>query len=271
MRQAIFRTAAAAVVPLVALVISAPSGTPAHAESAVRPTKETVRPVTSRPATTTSRNATRSAAFEVPGLDRDVLETALAANDCATERGLVKRPEVLTVIDYSLPSTERRLWVLDLDRQQVLYNELVSHGKNSGADRAQSFSNVSMSLESNIGLMTTAETYYGKNGYSLRMDGLEPGFNDQARPRAIVIHGADYVSEKFVRRIGRLGRSWGCPALDMAVHREVIDTIKGGSLVFGYYPDQDWLSKSDFVRCAAERGTKIAGTGTAGTTRAGKR
>lgn len=267
MHKMILRTAAAVLVPLVALVISANAFVPAHAESAVVPTKETVSsvtgtttaaPSTELPAREASNQNAISIDFEVPGLNPDVLRMAVAANDYAAERGIVRRPGILTVIDYSLPSTEKRLWVLDLDDREVLYNELTSHGKGSGGNMTESFSNVSMSLESNIGVMTTAETYYGKNGYSLRMDGHEEGFNDQARPRAIVIHGADYVSEDFIRRVGRLGRSWGCPALDRAVSRELIDTIKGGSLVFGYYPDRTWLETSEFARQATDRGVRIA-------------
>jgi hypothetical protein len=115
-----------------------------------------------------------------------------------------------------------------------------------------------MSLKSNIGLLTTAETYYGKNGYSLRLDGHEPGFNDLARERAIVIHGADYATEEFMNRMGRLGRSWGCPALDPEISREVIDTIKDGSVLFGWYPDRQWLDTSAFVTPADEAPTRMA-------------
>ena len=191
------------------------------------------------------------ATFAVPGLRPEVFELALSAARCAEAQGAVRRPDILTVIDYSLPSDQKRMWVLDLDDREVLFHELVSHGKGSGNLRTTSFSNVSMSLKSNIGLMTTAESYYGKNGYSLRMDGHEPGFNDLARERAIVIHGADYVSPEFVRQTGRLGRSWGCPAVETGVARELIDTIKGGSAVFGYYPDQQWLGSSPLLACGA--------------------
>lgn len=196
--------------------------------------------------------------FTVDGLRPEVLRTALEAHERALDRGLVKRPDILSVIDFSLPSTQRRMWVLDLSDNSVLYHERVTHGKNSGANRTESFSNVSMSLKSNIGLLTTAETYYGKNGYSLRLDGHEPGFNDLARERAIVVHGADYATEEFMNRIGRLGRSWGCPALDPEISREVIDTIKGGSVLFGYYPDREWLDASAFVAPADEAPTRIA-------------
>jgi hypothetical protein len=185
--------------------------------------------------------------FDAPGLRLHVLSLALEAAEQADRRGLVKRPELLTVIDYSLPSTEKRLWVLDVERGEVLFHELTTHGQGTGGNLAREFSNVSMSLKSNLGLMTTAETYYGKNGYSLRLDGHERGINDQARPRAIVIHGADYATPAFISRIGRLGRSWGCPALDPKVARRVIDTIQGGSVVFGYYPSESYLTKSAFL------------------------
>jgi len=187
--------------------------------------------------------------LSAPGLRPEVLGLALEAERCASEQGLVRRRGLLTVIDYSLPSTRRRLWVLDLKRGEVLFHELVAHGQGTGGNRARVFSNVSGSHQSSVGSMVTAETYYGKHGLSLRLDGVEPGYNDLARERTIVIHGADYVSEDFIRRVGRLGRSWGCPALPEDVSGDVIDTIAGGSLVFSYYPEQDWLESSPLLHC----------------------
>jgi len=184
-----------------------------------------------------------------PGLRPEVLGLALKAERCAARRGLVHRPGLLTVIDYSLPSTKRRLWVLDLTRGKVLFHELVAHGQGTGGNLARAFSNVPDSHQSSVGSMVTAETYYGKHGLSLRLDGVEPGFNDLARERTIVIHGADYVSEDFIHQVGRLGRSWGCPALPEDVSGDVIETIAGGSLVFGYYPDDDWLQSSPLLHC----------------------
>lgn len=174
------------------------------------------------------------------------LELALRAYRCAQARGLVTEP-ILTLIDYSRPSTERRLWVLDLDTGEVRFHELVAHGRESGENHARAFSNVSGSLQSSLGLFRTAETYIGRHGYSLRLDGLEPGVNDLARERAIVIHGADYVTEGFAAKHGRLGRSWGCPALDPRVNRALIDTIRGGTAVFAYYPDG--LGDSTYLEC----------------------
>jgi len=192
------------------------------------------------------------AALSVPGLRPEVLGLALRAERCAAREGLVENPDVLTVIDYSLPSTKKRLWVVDLDTGRVLFHELVAHGQGTGGNRARLFSNVSGSHQSNVGALVTAETYYGKHGFSLRLDGVEPGFNDLARERTIVIHGAPYVSEGFIHRVGRLGRSWGCPALAEDVSSQVIETIAGGSLVFGYYPDKDWLASSPLLHCDAE-------------------
>jgi hypothetical protein len=125
------------------------------------------------------------------------------------------------------------MWVIDLSSNRLLFHEYVAHGSGSGGNSASRFSNRDGSHQSNIGLMKTAETYSGKHGYSLKLDGLERGWNSNARSRAIVIHAADYVSEAFIQANGRLGRSWGCPALRPEISRKVIDTIKGGSLVFG--------------------------------------
>lgn len=236
---------------LVTPVFATPAPTPAPAPAAAAATSRVASASRASRATGASTDqflAPSSQSF-APGLRPEVLRLALDAQRCAVARGLVKNPDLLTVIDYSLPSTRRRLWVLDLARHKVLFHELVAHGKGSGDNRATRFSNASMSLESSLGLMTTAETYYGKNGYSLRLDGHTPGFNDQARERTIVIHGADYVSEDFIHRVGRLGRSWGCPALPRDVARPVIDTIKGGSVVFGYYPSRKWLGSSPFLAC----------------------
>lgn len=176
------------------------------------------------------------------------LQHALAALACARSRGLVEA-STLTLIDYSRPSTDRRLWVIDAASGRVRFHEFVAHGRGSGDDRASRFSNNEGSFQSSLGLFRTAETYRGAHGYSLRLDGLEPGVNDRARERAIVMHGADYVTGPFIARHGRLGRSQGCPAIDPAIHRELIDTISGGTAVFAYYPDAAWLDDSPYQTC----------------------
>lgn len=184
---------------------------------------------------------------DLGGIDRDVFELALNAANAAVKRGDADAPATLTVIDFSRPSTEERLWVYDLRSRDVLFTELVSHGRGSGLTRATAFSNTPESYQSSIGLYRTAETYTGKHGYSLRLDGLDRGFNDRARERAIVMHSASYVSPSFAKTQGYLGRSHGCPALRPEISRELIDTVKGGSLVFAYYPDQDWLRSSEYL------------------------
>jgi hypothetical protein len=185
-------------------------------------------------------------------IDRHVFDLALGAAVCAVQSGAVPDPSTLTVIDYSKSSSAKRLWVFDLRSHALLYEELVAHGKGSGDRFATAFSNNPESHQSSLGLFETINTYSGKNGYSLRLKGLDAGFNDKALERAIVMHGAPYVSEKVAKSLGRLGRSWGCPALREAVAHEVIDTIKGNGLVFAYYPDQKWLASSRFVgSCSA--------------------
>jgi hypothetical protein len=180
-------------------------------------------------------------------IETDVFELALNAASCAVRTGAVGAPQTLTVIDYSKPSTERRLWVFDLKAKELVYEELVAHGQGSGANMATEFSNENESHQTSLGLFVTKDTYVGKNGYSLRLEGLDRGVNDRARERAIVMHGAPYVSEQFVKANGRLGRSWGCPAVSDAVAKKMIDFVKGGGLVFSYYPDAEWLKTSKYL------------------------
>jgi hypothetical protein len=194
------------------------------------------------------------------GLDPAVLQLALEARNCAIARGAAKQAQRLAVIDYTRPSTERRMWVFDMHDAKMLFAEYVAHGKGSGENMATRFSNTEGSLQSSLGLFTAAETYDGENGYSLRMDGLEPGVNDRARERLLVIHGADYVNPQQATRQGRLGRSWGCPALRRAVAHQVIDSLKGGQMLFAYYPDRGWLGGSRFLGCDAKASASVAGT-----------
>lgn len=156
------------------------------------------------------------------------------------------------MIDYSLPSTEQRLWVFDLKRRKLLFHELVAHGRNSGENMATLFSNRNESHATSIGLFRTQQSYLGQNGYSLRMEGLEPGFNDNAFDRAIVIHGAPYVSPVLARANGRIGRSLGCPAVRPAIAHRLIDSMKDGQLLFSYYPDQRWLKSSSYINCSGD-------------------
>jgi hypothetical protein len=180
-----------------------------------------------------------------PAASPEVLQLAARAMSCALrnpEFGV--DPQRLGVIDYSRPSTEPRLWVFDLSRQKLLFEEWVAHGRNSGENLTTRFSNRDGSYMTSLGGFTAQETYVGGNGYSLRLRGLEPGFNDHARDRAIVIHGAPYVNPAAAKLQGRLGRSLGCPAVRPVVARQLIDSIRGGTFVFAYYPDRDWLQRS---------------------------
>lgn len=152
--------------------------------------------------------------------------------------------EIITIIDYTKPSTEERLFIIDLKEKELLYKTLVAHGKNTGLNLAVDFSNTASSLKSSPGFYTTAETYNGKHGYSLRLDGLEAGINDNARQRAIVIHGANYVSTSFIKAHNRLGRSWGCPAVPAQLSKEMIDVIKGGSFLYIHVNDKEYLDHS---------------------------
>jgi hypothetical protein len=192
------------------------------------------------------------------GVSTDVLDLALDAVSCGVASGDLQAPPTLTVIDYSLPSTTPRLWVFDLRSGDLLFNELVAHGRNSGDNMATRFSDAMESRQTSIGLFRTADTYVGHNGYSLRLDGLEPGFNGNARARAIVMHGAAYVDANIAKAHGRLGRSWGCPALREAVARQVIDTVRGGGVIFSYYPSATWLKTSKFLNCASRAAATAA-------------
>jgi hypothetical protein len=199
-------------------------------------------------------------AAAAPAANPEVLSLATRAADCARRQGLLDGFHRLAVIDYSLPSTSPRLWVFDVDRGRLLFQELVAHGRNTGEQLAARFSNVEGSRMSSLGLFQTADTYYGQNGYSLRLRGLDAGFNDNALSRAIVMHGAPYVSEAIAERLGRLGRSWGCPAVRQEVARVMIDTLKGGALLFAYYPDRKWLKESPLLTCGAARDPRVAAT-----------
>lgn len=186
------------------------------------------------------------ASWEVEDLSPNVLELALQAVESAKKQG-IGNSNILGVIDFSLPSTKRRFWVLDMEQKRVLFHEFVAHGKGSGENFATSFSNRPGSSQSSLGLYVTESTYEGEHGYSLRLQGLEQGINDQARSRAIVLHGAWYVSQSMIEQHQRLGRSLGCPAVDNSVVKPLIDTLKEGHLLFAYYPDQHWLSTSRFL------------------------
>ncbi|WP_128543829.1 murein L,D-transpeptidase catalytic domain family protein [Larkinella soli] len=180
--------------------------------------------------------------LEATGLRKDVYEYAL--------RGLLKNSfskSVLSIVDLSQPSSNKRLYVIDLATHKLLFHTYVAHGRNSGQLMANSFSNTNSSYKSSLGFYQTLGTYQGKHGLSLQLKGLEKGFNDNAFDRAIVMHGADYVCEDIIKQTGRLGRSQGCPAVPNALSKSIIQAIKGGSCLFIYSPYEEYLKKSSFL------------------------
>jgi hypothetical protein len=197
-----------------------------------------------------------SLAHAAPELNPQALKSALSAMQCAVVNG-ARQARHLAVIDYSQPSTARRLWIFDLRQKKLVLRDLVAHGQKSGENFATQFSNRLGSHQSSLGLFRTQESYQGSHGYSLRMDGLEPGFNDLARDRAIVIHGADYVNPLWSARQGRIGRSQGCPAVRAQVARQVVDKLKGGQFMFSWYPDPAWLERSAYLNCQSQQVASI--------------
>lgn len=171
--------------------------------------------------------------YALPSLES--FSVALEGFQLLKEKGIVKK-NILTLVDFSLSSTAKRLWVIDLDQNKVLFQTLVAHGKNTGEDFAKTFSNKAESYQSSLGFYVTAEIYNGKHGLSLKLDGLQKGLNDKARERAVVMHGADYVSESFIKQNKRLGRSQGCPAVPVEMNEKIINVIKDKSCLFIYHP-----------------------------------
>lgn len=191
-------------------------------------------------------NLYRKLHHAAPNLKQSALKSALHAYQIANAKHLVKKP-MLTVIDYSLPSSKQRMWVFDLRKQQLLLNTFVAHGQNSGMNVPNHFSNRPSSKSSSLGTYITKDTYSGHNGVSLNLQGLERGFNDNALSRRVVIHGAWYMEPSFIHSTGRAGRSWGCPAVAKSIAPKLINCIKGGSVVFAYYPDSTYLNRSNFA------------------------
>ena len=185
--------------------------------------------------------------FDDMQLDGIVSYTAFRQAVTGYQKIEQKSKSIMTLIDFSKPSTEKRLYVLDMKNKKLLYTSVVSHGKNSGGNYATSFSNKNGSYKSSLGFYLTENTYQGRNGYSLVLNGLEKGINDQAKQRAIVMHGAAYANPNITASAGRLGRSLGCPALPQALAKPIIDTIKKGSVLFIYANNKDYLANSTFL------------------------
>jgi hypothetical protein len=177
-------------------------------------------------------------------LSEEIFSLAFAGFEKLNAQGRLSTDSILTIIDFSKSSRENRLFVVDLKAKQLLFKSIVAHGRNTGEEFARSFSNAMNSHKSSLGFYVTGGTYMGSNGFSMQLNGVEKGFNDKAKERAIVMHGADYASEQVIRYKGYLGRSYGCPALPRPINKKVIETIKEGNCMFIYYPDQQYLSNS---------------------------
>lgn len=189
-------------------------------------------------------NSLESNNFKLPNLES--FSKAFEGYQILKEKGMIKK-EVLTIIDFSLSSREKRLWIIDMNTNEILFNTLVAHGKNSGTDYAVKFSNKNESYRSSLGFFATGEVYKGKHGLSLKLDGLEKGINDNARKRAVVIHGADYVSKAFIKNHKRLGRSQGCPAVPVEFSKKIIQAIKEKSCLFIYHPTRSYKVSSKLI------------------------
>ena len=181
------------------------------------------------------------------GLTEQAFSYAMKGFNYLMQHGKLAKDNIISIVDFSLPSSRKRLFVIDLDDYRVLFNTYVAHGVNSGRQYANEFSNKPESYKSSLGFYETQNTYIGEHGYSLRLDGLEKGINDNANSRDIVIHAADYVNESFIRSQGYIGRSWGCPALPEKLHKPIIDKIKNGSCLFIYSTDVSYLKKSRII------------------------
>lgn len=182
------------------------------------------------------------------GLNRQVFEYAMIGFKKILSAGKINNDQIISIIDFSKPSFQKRLFVIDLKAQKLLFNTYVAHGINSGKEIAKFFSNIPESNKSSLGFYTTADTYVGKHGYSLHLNGLERGFNDKAYERDIVMHAADYVNEAMIRNAGFAGRSWGCPAVPEKLSKPIIDRIKNGTCLFIYAPDKNYIHKSQLIK-----------------------
>ncbi len=186
------------------------------------------------------------------GLSQQAFQYAMQGFDYLVKGGKISNSKILSIIDFSQPSNKKRLFIIDLDNYKVLFNTYVAHGMNSGKEYASQFSNNPESNKSSLGFYETAETYIGKNGYSLHLQGLEKGINDKADSRAIVMHGADYVSEDYVRMQGYIGRSQGCPAVPEKLHKPIINKIKNGTCLFIYSLNRNYFIHSKIIKEATE-------------------
>ena len=186
--------------------------------------------------------------LNVMGLSKQAFQYAMQGFNYLAKAGQFTNDKIISIVDFSQPSSKKRLFVIDLDKMKVVFNTYVAHGANSGKEYANSFSNQPESNKSSLGFYETLNTYNGKNGYSLHLQGLEKGINDKADSRAIVMHGAEYVNEALIQSQGYIGRSWGCPAVPERLHKPIIDKIKNGTCLFIYSPDKNYFIHSQLLK-----------------------
>ncbi len=180
------------------------------------------------------------------GLNKQAFDLAMKGLEKLKATGVVTK-DILSICDFSQSSNNKRLYIIDVDSRKLLINSLVAHGKNTGDEFARYFSNDPSSYKSSLGFYTTKQTYVGEHGLSLKLSGREPGFNDKAEERSIVLHGADYVCDNFICTAGRLGRSFGCPSVPVELRDKIINTIKDGTCLFIFYPDKKYLASSELL------------------------
>lgn len=181
------------------------------------------------------------------GLSKQAFNAAIKGYSYLVDAGKIANSKIISIIDFSLPSSKKRLFILDVKNYKVIFNTYVAHGLNSGKEYANNFSNIPETNKSSLGFYVTTDTYLGKNGYSLHLRGLESGINDNAVKRDIVMHGAEYVSENYIRNQGYIGRSWGCPAVPYALHKPIIDKIKNGTCLFIFSPNAAYFKRSKIL------------------------
>ena len=206
--------------------------------------------IVDKPTTTNASSSLKvydSLKLNLSGLSPQAFSCAIKGYEYLKEKGKIDNENILSIVDFSRPSSQKRLFVIDLKNFKVLFNTYVAHGQGSGAAMATQFSNIPESYQSSLGFYTTSSTYNGKNGYSMHLEGMENGINDKANERAIVMHGAPYVNENLIHDRGYIGRSWGCPAVSEKLNRPIIDKIKNGSCLFIYSENNRYLKSSKIL------------------------
>ena len=256
MRKRVFKTINLLLSGLLILILHFPLLSAHHASTTVAASASHtagILPIDSMPCAENenSLNTTNvlyeSLSLNLMGLSKQTFDYAMKGFNLLLQQGKLENGNIISIIDFSMPSSQKRLFVIDLEKVKVIFNTYVAHGVNSGNAMAREFSNTPESLKSSLGFYETLQTYSGSHGYSLKLEGLEKGINDNANSRDIVIHAAAYVDEAFIRARGFIGRSWGCPALPEKLNKPIINTIKDGTCLFLYSPDKSYLRKSKII------------------------